>query len=112
MIGGIILLGTPHQGSDMQKWGAILARMADMIDLGESAMLADVAKGSLKTSHMQHLFMEIMIATRLAENHAVVCFYENLPTNYLQRYGILPGWFGKMASSVVTYSAGSNPWSI
>jgi len=103
MIGGIILLGTPHQGSDMQKWGSLLARLADMIEMGESTMLEDVAKGSFKTFDMQHVFMQIMTVTRLAETHAAVCFYENLPTNYLARYG-MGGLLGINSSSMVRYS--------
>ena len=107
MIGGIILLGTPHQGSDMQKWGEILARMAGMIEIGQTTMLEDVGTTSFKTFDMQHIFMQIMTVTRLAESRAVVCFYENLPTNYLERYGMLGGLIGTRTSSVVRYSARS-----
>ena len=103
MIGGIILLGTPHQGSDMQKWGAILARMTGMIEMGQTTMLEDVGRGSFKTSDMQHLFMETMIVTRLAETRAAICFYENLLTDYLARYG-MGGLLGTNSSSMVRYS--------
>jgi len=111
MIGGIILLGTPHQSSDMQKWGVTLARMADMIEMGQTTMLEDIAKGFFKTFDMQHAFMQIMTVTRLAETHAAVCFYETLPTNYLARYS-MGGLLGINTSSMVRHSNRWILWSI
>jgi len=102
LIGGVILLGTPHKGSKSQKWGAILAKAASLTGRSEMSLLKDVDEKSMKLFDLVHQFMQIMILTDLAKTHAVVCFCENLPTDYLKRVLDL----GSVFSSIVWLS----PW--
>ena len=103
LIGGIIFLGTPHQGSKSQKWGLIMANLANLIDHGESGLMNEVNETSMKIFDMICEFQKIMISTDLAKS-AVICFYENRPTNYLQRVFKTGKWIQKHTSSMVRIS--------
>ena len=84
LIGGVILLGTPHQGSRSQKWGLIVAKLANFIDYGETGLMKEVDENAMKIFDLVSAFKTIMISTDLAKT-AVICFYENCPTNYVSR---------------------------
>ena len=84
LIGGVVLLGTPHQGSKSQKWGSIMANLASLVDYGEDGLMKEVDEKSMKIFDLISDFKRIMINTDLAKT-AVVCFYENRPTSYLSR---------------------------
>ena len=101
IIGGIILLGTPHRGSKTQKWGAILAQLVSLIEYGDTVLMEDVNENSMKIFDLCDQFMKIMIRTGLARKSAVMCFYENLPTDYVRRVVSLGGWFSEQTSSMV-----------
>lgn len=101
VIGGVLLLGTPHMGSKMQKWGSIISHLASMIELGEPMLIDEVDEKSMKIFDLVYEFMEVVVRTNLGKEDAVVCFYENMPTDYLQRYGYLGEWIGKTVSSMV-----------
>jgi hypothetical protein len=101
LIGGVVLLGTPHQGSKSQKWGAILARLANLMEYGETVLMDDVDEKSMKVFDLVFAFMQIMIRTDLAKMNAAVCFCENRPTDYSQRLVKGGGWIRKQVSAMV-----------
>ena len=84
LVGGVVLLGTPHQGSKSQKWGSIMATLASLIGYGEDSLMKEVDEKSMKIFDLISDFKKVMISTDLAKT-AVVCFYENRPTDYLSR---------------------------
>ena len=104
LIGGFVLLGTPHQGSKTQKWGSILAHLAHMIEYGETGLLEEVDEKSMKIFDLVCEFMQIMIRTDMAKRHAVVCFCENQPTDYLKRVVTLGRVIHSKTSSMVRLS--------
>lgn len=116
-LGGIVLLGTPHQGSKMQAWGSIVAKLASLGDFGETALMSDVDEKSMTTYDLVFNFMQVMIHTDMARAKAVVCFYENLPTDYSRRTGISSSWISSQTSSMVgnliynVYKADDSRWS-
>ena len=103
LIGGIVLLGTPHQGSKSQKWGSIVASLANLIDYGETGLMKEVDEKSMKIFDLISEFKRIMISMDLAKT-AVICFYENLPTNYLTRVIDTGLWIQRQTSSMVRIS--------
>ncbi|KAL9065770.1 MAG: hypothetical protein Q9161_007995 [Pseudevernia consocians] len=100
LIGGIVLLGTPHQGSKSQKWGSIMASLANLIDYGETGLMKEVDEKSMKIFDLISEFKRIMIGMDLAKT-AVICFYENLPTNYLTRVMDTGLWIQRQTSSMI-----------
>lgn len=104
LIAGVILLGTPHQGSKTQKWGSILAHTASLIEYGETILMDDVDEKSMKVFDLVYEFMQIMIKTDLAKTNAIICFCENSPTDYLKRKVYLGRWIHEQISSVVRAS--------
>ena len=86
VLGGVMLLGTPHRGSPAHKWGAIISQLASLMELGERGLMDEVAEDSIKIFNMVHDFMQVIHRIGLVAADAVVCFYENSATNYLQRY--------------------------
>ena len=103
LIGGIVFLGTPHQGSKSQGWGSIVANLANLFDYGESGLMKEVDEKSMKIFDLVSEFKKIMISTDLAKS-AVICFYENRPTNYLQRVINTGQWIRRYTSSMVRIS--------
>ena len=100
LIGGVVLLGTPHQGSKSQRWGSIMANMANVFGCGEDGLMKEVNEKSMKIFDLVSDFTQIMINTDLAKT-AVVCFYENRPTNYMSRVLKTGPWIQKQISSMV-----------
>ena len=100
LLGGLVFLGTPHQGSKSQKWGSIMANLANLIDYGESGLMNEVDEKSMKIFDLISNFKKIMISMDLAKT-AVVCFYENRPTNYLSRVMKTGKWIQRQTSSMV-----------
>lgn len=100
LIGGVVLLGTPHQGSKSQKWGSIVANLANLIDYGDTGLMKEVHEKSMKIFDLVSEFQKIMISMGLAKT-AVICFYENLPTNYLPRVIGTGSWVQRQTSSMV-----------
>lgn len=100
LIGGIVLLGTPHQGSKSQKWGSILVNLASLVDYGESGLMKEVDEKSMKIFDLVSEFKRIMISLDLAKT-AVICFYENRPTNYMSRVLNTGQYIQRHTSSIV-----------
>ena len=103
LFGGIVLLGTPHQGSKSQKWGSIMANVAHLIDYGETGLIEECDEKSMKIFDLISEFKKIMINMDLAKT-AIVCFYENTPTTYLSRYTNIGPWIQGQISSIVRVS--------
>ena len=101
LIGGVILLGTPHQGSASQKWGLIVAKLANLVDYGETGLMQEVDENSMKIFDLISAFKTIMISTDLAKT-AVICFYENCPTNYVSRVIKISKYIEKTTSAIVS----------
>lgn len=89
VIGGIILLGTPHRGSPAQPIGSIIARAAEALGYGESTLMMDVKEDSKEIHDLVNKFTKIVIRNRIAETGAIVCFFENQKTDYSRRAGNL-----------------------
>lgn len=104
LVGGIILLGTPHRGSHSQKWGSIMANLANRFGYGETELMKEVDEKWMKIFDLISEFEEIMISMDLAKT-AVSCFYENLPTNYLSRVAKTGQWIQQQFPSMVRISA-------
>lgn len=100
-LGGFIFLGTPHQGSQLQKWGSTFAHLASMIEYGETVLMDEVNVKSMKIYDMVSEFTEIMIRLNLAKANAIVCFHENLKTDYTRRAVPLMGWMAGKVSVMV-----------
>ena len=100
LTGGVVLLGTPHQGSKSQKWGSIMANLANLIDYGETGLIEEVDEKSMKIFDLISEFKKIMIGLDLAKT-AVICYYENRPTNYLSRVTKTGQWIQKQTSAMV-----------
>ena len=99
LLGGVVLLGTPHQGSKVQKLGSIIANLARLMDYGETILMEELEENSTKILDMISEFMKIMIRTDLAEK-AVICFFENMQTDYSKR--VAGGrWLQGKASAMV-----------
>jgi hypothetical protein len=105
VICGIIFLGTPHAGSDMTRFGLMVANAAHILDHGQSELLADVAPSSWKVWDMVASFIQTINKIGLNNDNEVVCFFENTPTDYTARLPVLgrslPKLFGGMVSLVV-----------
>jgi hypothetical protein len=101
LIGGVLLLGTPHQGSKTQKWGAILARLASLVECGETVLVDEVDEKSMKIFDLVFEFMQIMIRTDLARTNAAMCFCENCPTDYVRRWVKGGAWIRDRISTMV-----------
>lgn len=85
----------------MQKWGSILSRLGSMVERGERVLIDEVDEKSMKIFDLVYDFMEVVLRTNLGKEDAVVCFYENTPTKYLQRHGGLGDWIGRAVSRMV-----------
>lgn len=57
LVGGIILLGTPHQRSKMQERGSTIAKLASLSDLGEMNMMDVVDQKSMTTFDLVFSFI-------------------------------------------------------
>lgn len=101
VLGGVILLGTPHQGSKVQKWASIVANLASLIECGQTVLMDEVDEKSMSIFDLVWKFTEVAIQTGLARSRAAMCFYENLPTDYSRRVGILGGLVGHATASMV-----------
>jgi hypothetical protein len=83
LLGGVILLGTPHQSSKFKKWSSVMAHLADLVEYDEAVSLEDVDEKS--TFDLIYEFAQIMIRTDLYKTKAVMCFCEDRPTKFLWR---------------------------
>lgn len=77
-----------------------MANLANLIDNGEIGLMKEVDEKSMKIFDLISEFKKIMITMDLAKT-AVICFYENLPTNYLSRVIKTGPWIQRQTSSMV-----------
>jgi len=102
-LGGVLLLGVPHRGSKTQSLGSVLANVAKVFGCGETVMMDDVSVQSMKIFDVVHAFMQIVIRKDLAKHGAVICFYENTPTDYLRRAMDLGRLVSNQTSHIVSF---------
>lgn len=77
-----------------------MAKLANLIDYGETGLMEEVDEKSMKMFDLIDNFKKIMISMDLAKT-AVICFYENLPTNYLTRVIKTGPWIQGQTSAMV-----------
>jgi len=84
-LGGVILLGTPHRGSPVEKWGSKLARAAALLDLGQKNALVDTREESVEIRDLVQEFTRSMIQANMCTSRRVIVFFENKKSNYGKR---------------------------
>lgn len=102
LLGGIVLFGTPHRGSPTQRWGQILANLAELIQIGDPTMMQDLDEKSMKVYKMIFAFMQLVIQIDLAKKDAIICFCENKKTSYARKAGLIVGLVGSIISTMVS----------
>ena len=98
---GIVFLGTPHGGSDMTKFGLIVAHAAAVLNLGEATLLEDVERDSWRMRDMINDFIQIVHKKDLKNDDEIVCFFENKPTDYSTRVPFIGRFSSTMLSGMV-----------
>lgn len=103
-LAGVIFLGTPHAGSDMAKFGVVAAKTAQLLSRGQTQLLLDVETGSWKIWDMVATFVKIVNDIQLRNDDAVICYFENRPTDYSRRISTssLAKLFAGLASGIVS----------
>ena len=77
-----------------------MAKLGNLVEYGETTLMKEVDEKSMKIFDLVSAFKKIMISMDLAKT-AVICFYENRPTNYLSRVANTGQWIqGKISSMV------------
>ncbi|OBT46410.1 hypothetical protein VE00_03376 [Pseudogymnoascus sp. WSF 3629] len=82
---GVIFLGTPHRGSEAAKWGVLIASLGGLLGSTEKRILKDLQKQSGTLTDRLHDFSSWLFS----ESVPVVCYWEQLKTDYSTRVGPL-----------------------
>ncbi|KFY45994.1 hypothetical protein V494_00659 [Pseudogymnoascus sp. VKM F-4513 (FW-928)] len=90
---GVIFLGTPHRGSEAAKWGILIASVAGSFVSTEKRILDDLQEQSSTLIDRLHDFSRWLFS----ESVPVVCYWEQLATDYSARAGP----FGFIAKSIL-----------
>lgn len=78
---GVIFLGTPHRGSEAAKWGVLIASLEEVWGSTEKRILKDLQKQSGTLTDRLHDFSSWLFS----ESVPVVCYWEQLETDYSPR---------------------------
>ncbi|KFZ17155.1 hypothetical protein V502_04720 [Pseudogymnoascus sp. VKM F-4520 (FW-2644)] len=78
---GVIFLGTPHRGSEAAKWGVLIASLGEVWGSTEQRILKDLQKQSGTLTDRLHDFSSWLFS----ESVPVVCYWEQLETDYSAR---------------------------
>lgn len=81
----MIFLGTPHRGSEAAKWGVLIASLGGLLGSTEKRILEDLQKQSGTLTDRLHDFSSWLFS----ESVPVVCYWEQLATDYSTRAGPL-----------------------
>ncbi|OCL05154.1 hypothetical protein AOQ84DRAFT_267931, partial [Glonium stellatum] len=77
---GICFLGTPHHGSDLAKWGAVLADIVNIVKPANRSIVRLLKSGSATLSDVQDSFHNVLEKRKQERlKIEIVCFYEQLP---------------------------------
>lgn len=77
---GICFLGTPHHGSDLAKWGAVLTDIVNIVKPANHGIVKLLRRGSETLSNVQDSFHNVLEKRKQeGSNIEIVCFYEQLP---------------------------------
>ncbi|KAH7140444.1 hypothetical protein B0J13DRAFT_608806 [Dactylonectria estremocensis] len=82
---GVVFLGTPHRGSSAAAWGALIASLAPPQFALEKRVLKDLEEQSGTLTDRLHDFSHWLFV----ESVPVVCFFEQLVTDYSSRMGVV-----------------------
>ncbi|KAK7398580.1 hypothetical protein QQX98_012036, partial [Neonectria punicea] len=82
---GVVFLGTPHRGSDAAAWGALIASLTPSGFSPEGKILKDLQEQSGTLIDRLHDFTRWLFV----ESVPVVCFFEQLMTDYSSRMGVV-----------------------
>lgn len=96
---GIIFLGTPHNGSDVAKWGVSLSKLAK-VALGDvnDKIIKGLMRNNELLSQVDLLFRQILSA----EKFRIHSFYETKPITRLRGKNIVVGLQPKTLCEVLT----------
>ncbi|OBT65186.1 hypothetical protein VE03_04700 [Pseudogymnoascus sp. 23342-1-I1] len=94
---GVIFLGTPNRGSKAAKWGALIASAAGPFVTTEDRILNDLQEQSGTLIDRLHDFSSWLFS----ESVPVVCYWEQLATEYSTRAGPLGSIMKSMLKEVV-----------
>lgn len=92
----MIFLGTPHRGSEAAKWGVLIAALGGLFGSTEKRILDDLQKQSGTLTDRLHDFSSWLFS----ESVPVVCYWEQLETDYSTRAGTL-GFMKPMLKELV-----------
>ena len=77
---GICFLGTPHHGSDLAKWGAVLTDIVNIVKPANHRIVKLLRRGSETLSNVQDSFYNVLEKRKQERSKIdIVCFYEQLP---------------------------------
>ncbi|OBT53414.1 hypothetical protein VE04_05677 [Pseudogymnoascus sp. 24MN13] len=93
---GVIFLGTPHRGCEAAKWGVLIASLGGLLGSAEKGILEGLQKQSGTLKDRLHDFSSWLFS----ESIPVVCYWEQLGTDYSTRLGPL-GFLKPMLKKVV-----------
>ncbi|KFZ13980.1 hypothetical protein V501_03452 [Pseudogymnoascus sp. VKM F-4519 (FW-2642)] len=82
---GVIFLGTPHRGCEAAKWGVLIASLGGLLGSTEKRILEDLQQQSGTLTDRLHDFSSWLFS----ESVPVVCYWEQLETDYSTRAGPL-----------------------
>ncbi|EXK78230.1 hypothetical protein FOQG_17083 [Fusarium oxysporum f. sp. raphani 54005] len=80
---GVVFLGTPHRGSAAASWGVLITSLAPPQLTAENRILKDLEEQSSSLTDRLHDFSRWLFV----ESVPVVCFFEQLATDYSSRMG-------------------------
>ncbi|EXA31563.1 hypothetical protein FOVG_17184 [Fusarium oxysporum f. sp. pisi HDV247] len=80
---GVVFLGTPHRGSAAASWGVLITSLAPPQFTVEKRILTDLEEQSSSLTDRLHDFSRWLFV----ESVPVVCFFEQLTTDYSSRMG-------------------------
>ncbi|KAF6528366.1 hypothetical protein HZS61_008668 [Fusarium oxysporum f. sp. conglutinans] len=82
---GVVFLGTPHRGSAAASWGVLITSLAPPQFTAEKRILKDLEEQSSSLTDRLHDFSRWLFV----ESVPVVCFFEQLATDYSSRMGAM-----------------------
>lgn len=99
---GIIFLGTPHRGTAAAKWGEMIAKSGAALGFStETRILKDLEKDSETLGDLLYDFSNWLFRYSIS----VVCFFEQLRTNYGGKFTGLISWNELVCTAILGCTA-------